>query len=540
VQGDRGRTFGEAFLASKYQFVFIQMAACIRFEDRLEGISNYLQWKVRMTALLKENRLWSHANTVVPVPTNDPIALDVHEVREAKAQRLILDGVKDPLIPHLAEKKTANDMWETLKKLYEAKNENRKMALKIRLHDIKMAKGESVVSYLTRVAQVKDELAAVGETISDSELVRIALKGFTKEWEVFVKCVVGRENLPDWSRLWDDFTQEELRERGDQRTDECVDENAALVNKGKRKGNSKKDLSKVRCFRCNQMGHLASQCPEKKKGKEKEKSIVSSEEVGNFAEEFEREFALVTIITSVGSSEFVRNSGWVIDSGASHHMTGAHYVFHTFLSANPVRQVVGENGAARIVRGAGRARFRLESGDLLDLEGVLLVPGLRVSLLSISALEDAGYVVFFRKNQVYIYRMGANPEPMMIGKRVGRLYFVRGQPTVAGWISGAGSDEEQMAPEAAVGPRIQPRIPREETESLLSTGRRASRSDGTNAQGVASSGFPVAVSGGSSGSSSVQVLGMAPGSEGAPTALSMIEMKMEPADVGDDSEYLPR
>jgi hypothetical protein len=40
--------------------------------------------------------------------------------------------------------------------------------------------------------------------------VRIALKGFTKEWEVFVKCVVGREHLPDWSRLWDDFTQEEI------------------------------------------------------------------------------------------------------------------------------------------------------------------------------------------------------------------------------------------------------------------------------------------------------------------------------------------
>jgi hypothetical protein len=36
------------------------------------------------------------------------------------------------------------------------------------------------------------------------------LKGFTKEWEVFVKCVVGREHLPDWSRLWDDFTQEEI------------------------------------------------------------------------------------------------------------------------------------------------------------------------------------------------------------------------------------------------------------------------------------------------------------------------------------------
>jgi hypothetical protein len=69
-----------------------------------------------------------------------------------------------------------------------------------------LTKGESVDSYLTQVAQVKYELAIVGEVISNLELVRIALKGFTKEWEVFVKCVVGHEHLLDWSRLWDNFT----------------------------------------------------------------------------------------------------------------------------------------------------------------------------------------------------------------------------------------------------------------------------------------------------------------------------------------------
>ena len=119
---------------------------------------------------------------------------------------MILDGVKDHLIPHLAEKKTASDMWDTLKQLFEANNENRKMALKDKLHNVKMTKEESATSYLTRVAQVKDELAAVGETVLDSELVRIALKGFTKKWEVFIKCIVGREKLPDWSKIWDDFT----------------------------------------------------------------------------------------------------------------------------------------------------------------------------------------------------------------------------------------------------------------------------------------------------------------------------------------------
>jgi hypothetical protein len=51
-----------------------------------------------MTTIFKESKLWALVTTVVVPPSNDPIALDIHEVKEAKSQRLILDGVKDPLI----------------------------------------------------------------------------------------------------------------------------------------------------------------------------------------------------------------------------------------------------------------------------------------------------------------------------------------------------------------------------------------------------------------------------------------------------------
>ena len=146
-----------------------------------------------MSAVLKENNIYSYVNYVVEALAINLVSLHLHETKEAKAQRIILDGAKDHLIPHLAEKKTAKEMWDALKNLFEAKNENRKMALKAKLHDTKMGKEESVSSYLTRVAQVKYEMAFVGEFITDSELVRIALNGFTKEWEVFMKCVVGRE-----------------------------------------------------------------------------------------------------------------------------------------------------------------------------------------------------------------------------------------------------------------------------------------------------------------------------------------------------------
>ena len=61
--------------------LIVEMVACIRYEDRLDGMSNYLQWKVRMTAVFKENGLWTIVSTMVTPPASDPISLDIHEVR---------------------------------------------------------------------------------------------------------------------------------------------------------------------------------------------------------------------------------------------------------------------------------------------------------------------------------------------------------------------------------------------------------------------------------------------------------------------------
>ena len=77
-----------------------------------------------MSVVLKENKIWNYVNYVVVAPTTDPVSFNLHEIKEAKAQRIILDGVKDHLIPHFAEKKTAKEMWDALKNLFEAKNEN--------------------------------------------------------------------------------------------------------------------------------------------------------------------------------------------------------------------------------------------------------------------------------------------------------------------------------------------------------------------------------------------------------------------------------
>jgi hypothetical protein len=71
------------------------------------------------------------------------------------------------------------------------------MVLREKLKSIKMTKAENVVTYLTRLTQVRDELGAVGEDIVESELVRTTLNGVSKQWSVFVEGIVAREKLPN-------------------------------------------------------------------------------------------------------------------------------------------------------------------------------------------------------------------------------------------------------------------------------------------------------------------------------------------------------
>jgi hypothetical protein len=89
----------------------------LRHEYQLEGASNFHSWTVWIMFLLREKRLWSRVNTAMIMSTV-PVELAKHEAREAKAMWIILDLVRDHLIPHLSEKKSANTMFSTLTNLF--------------------------------------------------------------------------------------------------------------------------------------------------------------------------------------------------------------------------------------------------------------------------------------------------------------------------------------------------------------------------------------------------------------------------------------
>jgi hypothetical protein len=120
-------------------------------------------------------------------------------------------------------------------------------------------------------------------------------------------------------RMWDDFTQEEIHEisqRSEHKID-GVDENVSLTAKSKKKGSFRRDLSKVRCYCCNQLGHLASLFPERNKNKKpKGPKTTITTAMEDFASKYDKEISLVTLVSSVGNGGFgghISSGLWIVE-----------------------------------------------------------------------------------------------------------------------------------------------------------------------------------------------------------------------------------
>jgi hypothetical protein len=118
-------------------------------------------------------------------------------------------------------------MYETLKDMFESDNTLGALTLKGQLQSTKMTKGDTIATIFMKMSEIKYQLGAIGEIMSDRELVLSTLNNLQKHWEPFLQSISGREKLPTFDRLWTDCTQEELRLRN--RVEDSPNGNHALA-----------------------------------------------------------------------------------------------------------------------------------------------------------------------------------------------------------------------------------------------------------------------------------------------------------------------
>jgi hypothetical protein len=119
----------------------------------------------------------------------------------------------------------------------------------------------------------------------------------------------------------------------------------------------------------------------------------------------------------------IEDDMWIIDSGASRHMTGDQARLSNLNERKTSYKVELGDKSTYPIEGFGQASIKLESSNHVHLSNVLYVPSLEKNLVSISCLEDKGNRIAFIDEKVLSCHKDSSIEDVrVIGRREGNLY----------------------------------------------------------------------------------------------------------------------
>jgi hypothetical protein len=113
-----------------------------------------------------------------------------------------------------------------------------------------------------------------------------------------------------------------------------------------------------------------------------------------------KEYYLISALSNtITKSEEI----WLIDSGASRHMTGFKQNLANYQDKKFKANVeLGDDGTYDI-KGFGSTSFQLLLGNIFHIDKILYVPRLKKKLIYVPVLESEGYSVSFSKGKTLLW-----------------------------------------------------------------------------------------------------------------------------------------
>ncbi|GJX87170.1 zinc finger, CCHC-type containing protein [Tanacetum coccineum] len=437
----------------------ISTASTPQFQCPILKPSNYSLWAIRMQIILEANGLWEM------IEPNEKTQADNKKDKTAIA--FLYQALPEEQLLQITKHKTAKAIWDALKTRHigeERVQQARLQTLKSEFEMLHMKEDETIDTFTAKLTTIVNKAASLGHTMEDETLVRKLLNVVPDR---YLQIVASIEQYSDL----DEMTLEEAigrlktyEERIKYKRGKQVDNQEKLMftrheNKGKyfrgrgrgkhkfsqernhenfkverkdgenshknyKRDNFKKssyDTSKLQCYKCKKIGHIAPKCPQRTKPNEQSNLVEEDLEPTLLMTILEDEEQKVSLHEKdVEYKETNMDSLWHLDNGASNHMTGVREHFKE-LDEKVSGKVRFGDGSYIEIKGKGSILIECDDEKQRIISHVYYIPDLKSNLLSLGQFTEIGCKVVMEDDELRLYDMD-NKIFMKVTRQRNRLY----------------------------------------------------------------------------------------------------------------------
>jgi transposase InsO family protein len=422
--------------------------------------TNYDMWSQIMEMHIAEKEKLSFIRGKSQPPTEKDEGYEKWYADNQKVKRWLLMSMTPDIMKRYIRLPTARDIWKALSKaFYDGADELQVFTLNQRAFSAKQ-NGRSLSIYYGELTEIFSELDHRDKVIMESEndvtsyyksiqrqRVHIFLAGLDNEFEQVRGEILRKEPVPELEECYSLVRRESIRHATMNTELEKVEASAMVSrNKSNQKDRVKPNQSKksiFKCTHCDQSGHTKDRCfelvgyPEwwdhtrdsRKRQSDKASTVAmvttaaTTDMKINGDVAAPKSSALVAMGGNGGkalnSYVPVSNSTWIIDSGATDHMTFDSRQVSPLKSLSQ-KFISTANGSSAPVIGEGS----LSLNKTLNLDSVLVVPSLDYNLLSVSQITTTLSCVVIFWPDYCVFKDIRTRRTIGYGTKRGKLYYL--------------------------------------------------------------------------------------------------------------------
>lgn len=128
--------------------------------------SNFREWSYRVQLILKSKGLSKYLTELPPTPKTDEWSK-----QDAEAQRILTDRINSEQLELVMSKKTAKEVFDEIRSVYESKNAIGCLQVKRRLLQFKFEKGTDPRVHVTQFEKLINEIREKGNELSSTDVI---------------------------------------------------------------------------------------------------------------------------------------------------------------------------------------------------------------------------------------------------------------------------------------------------------------------------------------------------------------------------------